>query len=384
MLNMGLLNLFDLNQDQQDVLADVLNLEFAKANLSRNAINIGISKIANAIAKCEIIVQQKEKNNIKNVKDEVYYRLNIQPNDNETGTDFWSKVVTELLHKNEAVIIRLNSKYYLVDSYETDDRILTSRTYKKITTTIESKTISVNKNFKASEVIHLKYKNINLENLRNDVLGKYDKLQEVAANAYQITKNPKFKLSIESGITFKDAKGNIVDKNEYTEKIKKALENPEVAIILASQGIDLESIKFESTNIDTTELKSLEDIIYKNVAMAFGIPLDIFFGNVKEKADSTDQFITYSIQPIVELINDSFQAKLVGMDGFANGEIIKMDLTRFKHIDLIDNASNLDKLYGIGFSHNDIRTFLGMTTIDEEWANRHFVTKNYSTEGGEE
>ena len=34
-------------------------------------------------------------------------------------------------------------------------------------------------------------------------------------------------------------------------------------------------------------------------------------------------------------------------------------LARFKHVDVVDSAVNLDKLRGIGFSYDEIRAMVG-------------------------
>ena len=40
-------------------------------------------------------------------------------------------------------------------------------------------------------------------------------------------------------------------------------------------------------------------------------------------------------------------------------------------------AANIEKLMGSGWSYNDIQRAIGGETIDEDWANQHFVTKNF-------
>lgn len=58
---------------------------------------------------------------------------------------------------------------------------------------------------------------------------------------------------------------------------------------------------------------------------------------------------------------------------------MKIDTNRIKHIDLLDAAGSIDKLVSSGVECiNDIRALLGQPLIPEEWANRHFITKNYA------
>ena len=51
-----------------------------------------------------------------------------------------------------------------------------------------------------------------------------------------------------------------------------------------------------------------------------------------------------------------------------------------KYIDVIESASNLDKLYCNGWSFNDVLDLLDKPRIEEDWANERRFTKNYSTD----
>ena len=57
-------------------------------------------------------------------------------------------------------------------------------------------------------------------------------------------------------------------------------------------------------------------------------------------------------------------------------------LARFKHVDVVDNASNLDKLRSDGWSFDEIREMVGYPILDTDFSNARALTKNYST--GEE
>ena len=84
--------------------------------------HIGVVRIDRAdIAKSEIVLTKGEKRR----KDQEYYRLNIRPNDNETGTDFWFNVARELVATGDCVVVRMpNGKYYRANSYQMDDYVL--------------------------------------------------------------------------------------------------------------------------------------------------------------------------------------------------------------------------------------------------------------------
>ena len=67
-----------------------------------------IDLIAKTIAKTELLVYEKDKNKknkIKSLKNDIYYYLNVQPNYNQTGTDFMYKLALKLLTEQETLIL---------------------------------------------------------------------------------------------------------------------------------------------------------------------------------------------------------------------------------------------------------------------------------------
>ena len=62
---------------------------------------------------------------------------------------------------------------------------------------------------------------------------------------------------------------------------------------------------------------------------------------------------------------------------------MRIDTSAIMHFDLFGNAANIEKLIGSGaFSVNDVRRASGQTEILEDWAEQHFVTKNFERMNG--
>ena len=90
--------------------------------------------------------------------------------------------------------------------------------------------------------------------------------------------------------------------------------------------------------------------------------------------------MTFCIDPLARLLEKEINRKRNGMAGFLAGNYVRIDTTAVKHIDIFDIATPVDKLISSGtYTINDIRRVIGESYIDEEWANTHFITKNYST-----
>ena len=363
--------------------AEMIAVELEKLNLSKFGIEKAEGMIAKAIAKSDILLQTKS-----DQKKELEYRLNIQPNDNENGTYFWTKVVKTLLREEEAVIIRMGEKYYRVSSWSTNDTVLSGRIYRDIMIENAGKTYKLNKTFLASEVIHLRYENARGRLFLNTVVEQYDKTLNSINAMMRMVNVPKFKLKIDAQGAYlveagKDGKEEKrYTRDEYAKKIKKLLETEELTVLAESQGVLLESMDIK-TSVKAEELSKVANEINNTVAAAYDIPEAVFQGNITEKSDATNEFITYAVGPIAEVINDELTAKLVGADDYANKkEKVLVWLARFKHVDVVDNASNLDKLRSDGWSFDEIREMVGYPILDTDFSNARALTKNYST--GEE
>ena len=143
----------DRNKEIQS-LAEIIAVDMEKLNLSKLAIEKAIMMIAKAIAKSDILIQTESKE--KNKKE---YRLNVQPNDHECGTVFWTEVVKQLLTEQEALIIPLNGKYYRATSWSHTNEVMLKRVYKDVMLSCGGENLTIFSTFQSDEVIHLRYDN---------------------------------------------------------------------------------------------------------------------------------------------------------------------------------------------------------------------------------
>lgn len=150
-------------------LAETITIELEKLNIAKLAVEKAETMIAKAIAKSDILIQTQSED-----KRKYEYRLNVQPNDNENGTYFWTKVVKKLLREGEVVIIRIGEKYYRVQSFQESDNVMTGRLYSNITIEAAEKQYSLFKTFLSGDVIHLRYDNSKIRVLLNSVLSQYE------------------------------------------------------------------------------------------------------------------------------------------------------------------------------------------------------------------
>ena len=305
----------DKNKGLQS-LAETITIELEKLNIAKLAVEKAETMIAKAIAKSDILIQTQSEN-----KRKYEYRLNVQPNDNENGTYFWTKVVKKLLREGEAVIIRIGEKYYRVQIFQESDNVMTGRLYSNITVEAAEKQYSLLKTFLSGDVIHLRYDNSKIRVLLNSMLSQYETTANSVNAMMQIANSPKFKLKVPGQLNLvrrgKDGESDKkITKEEYTEELKKLLESKSLAIITESNGITLEQLGIQ-TATKAEELVKIKEEINNATAEAYDIPQAVFNGNITEKSDATNEFITYAVGPVAEVINDELTAKLVGAEDYA-------------------------------------------------------------------
>lgn len=375
-------NFFIQNRNKEmQSLAEIIAVDMAKLNLSRLAIEKAMLMIAKAIAKSDILIQTESKD-----KRRQEYRLNIQPNDHECGTAFWTEVVKQLLTEQEVLIIPLGGKYYRASAWESTTNVLTERTYSHITLTCGGYDYALLKSFRTSEVIQLKYDNAKIKLYLQNVVSQYDKTLDSINAMMRMSAQPRYKLKLgTSALSFREKQADGTDKamtkDQYVAKIKNLLEADELSVLTESDNVSVDQMQ-TNTSVKAEELSKMAQQINNEVANAFDIPEAVFNGNITEKSDATNEFITYAVSPVAEVINDTLTAYIVGENDYCTkNEKVMVWLARFKHVDVVDSATNLDKLRGIGFNYDELREMVGYTVLNTEFSQARALTKNYGEEG---
>lgn len=361
---------------------DIISVNVKKIALSKLAIEKAVGMISKAIAKSEFIVER----NGERVKDDIYWLLNVRPNPNETATDFWIKAIRKLLMESECVICHIANGLYVADSFDRTEGVLIAQMYRNIKISSNGKSLNLKKMYSANDVIHLKACNEKIKKYLEKLLKLYDETLSAMCAVQKLANTPKFNMKMETMmpvIRRKNADGTEqkLTLDQYKTEIVKLIESDDIEILVTSNGIMLEQFKIEST-VKSEEIVKLTKEEFEEAAAAFDIPKAVFLGEITEKADSTNEFITYACSWIVELINDSMNAKLVGKEGFLKGERLWVDMTRYKHRDIVDCAIALEKLRGIGFNFDEIRELVGREALNTEFSQRRVITKNFGEDIG--
>ena len=362
-------------------LAEIIAVDLEKINLSKLAIEKAVLMIAKAIAKSDIIIQTESTEKRKQE-----YRLNIKPNDHECGTEFWTKVVKKLLTNQEVLIIPLSGKYYIASAWQTTTEVLSERLYNNITLECAGHDYTIIKGYRSSEVIHLKYDNARIRLYLKSVVEQYDKTLDSLNAMMKLANHPRFKLKLgTNALSFRERQENGTEKeltrDQYIRKIKRLLESERVEVLTEQDNVSIDPMVVNAS-VKAEEIAKLALQINNEVANAFDIPEAVFNGNITEKSDATNEFITYAVSPVAEVINDTLTAYVVGEQDYCDKtEKVLVWLARFKHVDVVDSAVNLDKLRGIGFNFDEILEMVGYPALYTEFSQARALTKNYGEEG---
>lgn len=376
--------LFQNKKGELQSLSDLISVEVKKMKITKMAIEKAIGMIAHAIAKSEFIVQGKN----ERLRNELYWNLNVRPNPNETATEFWIEVIQRLLKNSECLICIIGKKFYIADSFRVSNSVMLNQIYSNITITANGESLQLNNTYTSDEVIHLKAKNKKIRAYMETVMKMHDDVVSAMEAAIKVGKTPKFILKIAGAMPVirtlrADGTEQTLTVDEFKKNIKNLLESENIEILQASNGLEISQLKID-TNVTSEDVVKISKEIFEECAFAFDIPKTVFMGEITEKADSTNEFITYAVGWVAEILNDAMNATLVGRESFLKGEYIWIDLSGFKHRDLVESANYLDKLRAIGFSLDEIRQAIGWEPLNTPFSQERVITKNYTNDlGGE-
>lgn len=362
-------------------MLEVLATDLTKVQLAAMAQEKAAGMIAKAIAKSEIVLTKGENRR----KDIEYYRLNIRPNDNETGTDFWFNVARDLVLKGEALVVRMsNGKYYRANSYSMDTYVMFPKTYRDIVLTDGFNEFSLRYGISSDDIMHFRYNTAKMRLFVDNVLNTMNDALIAVQALETITHTPIFKYKTDTNISFRrktdDGKAVPITLDKVMDEFRNKIDGKKLAILHEQNGTSLEYLDYKA-NVSASEVQAMADLINKECAAAYDIPLGVFNGQITEKSDATNEFITFAVSPVAEVINDTLSAKLVGEKDYIKGERAFVWLAHFKHVDVMDAAPQLDKLRAIGFTLDEIFEMVGYPALNTEFSTKRALTKNYTTEG---
>lgn len=336
------------------------------------AFQVGINLIASCIAKCEFktFLNKKEK-----MSDE-YYIWNVEPNRNQNSTEFLQKLISELLINNEALVIETNNSQLLVaDSFSHEEFVLYDDYFEQVTI----KNYTFPNKFYMKDVLYFRCNNEDIKQYFDNLMQGYNQLINLAQGKYKRAGGRK-------GIVKRDTTvaGNEEEKKRITNLFENQFKNyfdAENAVVDLPRGVEYTEITGEGSKKSSNELSDITKLLddaFIRAAQALKIPPSLLKGDIADIEKITDNFLTFCIDPIVDLLETEINRKRYGKDNFLKGSYLYIDTTTIKHIDIFAIAEKIDKLISTGmYSIDELRKKLRDTALNTDWSKKHWITKNY-------
>lgn len=356
--------------DKGEIIESVIEEKIQEVYYKELAIQTAITLIANAIAKCEIKVYEKN----REVKNKTYYTLNVSPNKNENSSQLWHKAIEKMVYDNESIIVEVGDGLYCADSYSVEEYPIIGNLYKGVAIG----NLQLNKTFKSEGVFRLQLNNAHIKKLIDGLYEQYGQLMSYAAKNYKKSNGTKYKLVLDQ-VKASDEKFQETYREVIQKQLKSFMEN-ENAVYPQYKGYDLQDVS-PTTNKDSSDFRNLRKEMFEIVAQAFQIPVSLMLGNITNMNEIVKIFLTFCIDPIADMISEEITRKISGdYDNWAKGNYVKVDTSTINHIDILDVAEKVDKLIASGpLCIDDIRELLGMQPLNTEFSRQHWITKNYDT-----
>lgn len=373
---MGFLRIFKTNKQNKLNLfetVDFTSLESASdinANIFKNlAIETCINIISGAVTKCEFLTFEQG----KEIKKDIYYSLNIEPNYNQNGAKFWKEVIEKLIYQGSCLVVPRTSNYFIADDFKREVKGLKEAEYKDI----KINNFSYKRILRESEVLYFELNNKKIKSFVDKFYTRYNSIitnleEKELKKAYQ-----KYVLYIDTAYPqTEDAKKNL--QNLLNRSFKGFFEADKNAVLPLTKTLELKPIESQVKEDDKKKRSELIEEVFKYTALAFGIPPKLLLGEVSDTDETVNNLITFCISPIAELISDEINRKLYKKQKFLDKTYCKLDTTRIKHIDISKIANALDVLTRIGvYTINDSLRTLGKEELKEDYAKDRYITKNY-------
>ena len=348
------------------------------------AIQACVNLIANTVARSEFKTYER---GVETRKDN-YYLFNVEPNPNKSASKFWRDVVYRLVHDNECLVIMQGEHLYLADSYN----IVSGTFVENLYTDIRIGDLNLTTKHRESEVLHFELHNERIKDVVDGLYTSYGKLIAAAQKHYKRNASRKGSLTIPTN--YPQTEKAQTELRELLEKrFKTFFEAESDAVIPLTNGITYKEIESGAAttkgSMEGRDIRAFIDDVFDFTAMAFQVPPQLLKGNVADTEKAVNNFLTFCINPLAELLTDEINRKMYGKKAYLERTYMKLDTSHIRAVDIKDVANALDVLLRIGaYTIDDCLQHLGMEPLNTEWSTQRWMTKNYApietaAEGGE-
>ena len=303
------------------------------------------------------------------------YLLNYRANDNLNAIDFRTKLIKTLLLEGECLVVKLNDKFYIADSFnEYRNKELSAYKYKDIVIG----ELPLRRSFRSDDVFHFKYFNsklkVFLDNLNDSYAKLFTRLYDVHMREQQLRLYAQFKFLKNDD---RDQETQLADFKKYLEGIRTEIESNSVAILPRQLDYDVEEKHQQVLGRSVTELGDLENMYVKQVANALQVPPLLFSGDLADISQHREVFVQYCIKPLMQLIVNEINAKYFTEDEIKDSNKLTFNTIHVTYNSELDMAKDIRTMMESAvWTIDDINEILGKPKENTTLTTRRFITRN--------
>lgn len=330
------------------------------------AMGIAVGYIANTISQCEIKTYEAG----EEVRGQLYYLLNVSPNPNQNSSQLMVKLVETLLYEGEALMVKFGPHLYVADGFSEEEY----PTKENIFSSVSIETESVARRFPANQAFYFQQSERNISRLVQLMYGEYGKVMAAAIDKFLSSNSDKYKLAIEN-IAAGDAEFQKTFNEVVSKQLKDFMESSR-AVYPQFRGYNLERVD-SGTSSTSGDVIAMRKEIFETVAQAYKIPMSMMYGNITNMSEIVKVYLSICIDPLAQMISEELTRKTTTYETWLRGDRVKVDTSKILHVDLLEVADEVEKLVGSGaFTINQVLDRCGYDTIDADYADAHYLTKN--------
>lgn len=351
-----------------------------RIHLKKLAFSTCINFIAKTIAQSEFRLLD----NGRFVKDEVYYRLNVKPNVNQSAFDFWQKVIYKLIFDDECLVVQTDTDDLVVaDYFERQSYAVYRDTFKEVM--VDG--YKFERTFFRDEVIYLTNNNERLRPLLDGLFEDYGELFGRIVQAQMRKNQIRATVDLEGIANLEKETQERIQR--FIDKLYKAFSTKDIAVVPQQKGFKYEEhTKNAGSGQSVEEVDKVVDGYLTQVARAMNIPPSLIKGEMADVENQTRNYMFFCINPFIKKIEDELNASLITKEEYFAGKEIVVRKPSYR--DIFDVATAVDKLRSAGVANgNELRDKLGWPPVDDPILEEYYITKNYTKqdeatlEGGE-
>ncbi|MEG0375275.1 MAG: phage portal protein [Raoultibacter sp.] len=354
-----------------------------QAVMTKAALQVAVSYISAAIGKSEFKVY---KNGKLVEKEWTSYLWTLSPNQNKNSSPFIADLLWNTFWHGRGIVVPWKSSIYLAETTSPERHPFQQDIYTGLV--VDGEQVP-QPSFKASDLYIFELGNPNIGDLVRGIQGQYGSMLAASMDAYKERNGKKFKLKIDA-----TKAGSPEEVKKYQDFISNDLSNfmkSSSAVLPEYSGRSLEPLYQSASAGLSADFINLRKDCFEVVASIIKMPTSMMYGNVNNFKEVFKSFMTFTVAPVAEMMENEITRKNEAFAGWRNGSCVKIDLSNVKYTDLFDAAASADKLIASSLlSPDQVMVRLGLDPVGEPWSQKHYITKNYSlageqiSEGGEE